>query len=80
MQREVFKPSATHHLRLVNAILGGNDAARLQTDPIEAVPTLLNAESRSIHGRVCFSESRWQGEVEPRTRRFVAVGPNPTAV
>ena len=28
------------------------------------LPTLLNAEPRGIHGRVCFCGSRWQGEVE----------------
>ena len=44
------------------------------------VPTLLNAESRGLHGRVCFRGSRWQGEVERRAAPAVAVGPNPAAL
>jgi hypothetical protein len=39
------------------------------------LPTLLNAESRGIHGRVCFRGSRWQGEVERRATRAATVGP-----
>jgi hypothetical protein len=45
------------------------------------VSTLLNAESRGIHGRVCFRGSRcWQGEVECRATAAVAVGPDPSAM
>ena len=44
------------------------------------VPTLLNAESRGIHGSVCFRESRRQCEVECRAATAVAVGPDPAAM
>jgi hypothetical protein len=44
------------------------------------VPTLLNAESSGIQGRVCFRGSCWQGEVEGRATLAVAVGPDPSAV
>lgn len=42
--------------------------------------TLRNAESRGIHGRVCFRRSRRQGEVERSAAPAVAVGPNPAAM
>jgi hypothetical protein len=38
------------------------------------------AESRGIHGRVCFRGSRWQVEVERRATPSVAVGPDPSAM
>jgi hypothetical protein len=44
------------------------------------VPALLNAESRSIHGRVCFRGSRRQGEVKRRAAPAVVVGPDPSAL
>src|SRR3984885_2763611 len=44
------------------------------------VATLLNAESRGLHGRVCFRGSRWQGEVERPPTPAVAVGPDPSAM
>jgi hypothetical protein len=39
------------------------------------VPTLLNAESRGIHERVCLRRSRWQVEVERRASSVVGCGP-----
>src|SRR6201993_212764 len=40
----------------------------------------MTAKSRSIHGRVCFCGSRWQGEVEGRAAPAVSVGPDPAAM
>jgi predicted permease len=48
--------------------------------PTDLNGNLLNAESRGIHGRVCFRGSRWQGEVERRATPAVAVGPDPSAM
>jgi len=39
------------------------------------VPTLLNAESRGTHERVCFRRSRWQVEVERCASSVVGCGP-----
>ncbi len=46
----------------------------------DRVSTQLNAQSRGIHGRVCFRGSRWQSEVERRATPAVAVGPDPAAM
>ena len=59
----------------------GAEAIAHQNDADWArVPTLLNVESRRIHGRVCFRGSRWQGEVECRATAAVAVGPDPSVM
>ena len=42
--------------------------------------TLLNAESRGIHGSVWFPGNRWQGKVKRRAAPAVAVGPDPAAM
>ena len=52
---------------------------RFLTETRRDVPALLIAESRGIHGRVCFRGSRRQREVERRAAPAVAVGPNPAA-
>src|ERR1700676_1580323 len=44
------------------------------------VPTLLNAESRGIHGRVRFRGGRRQCEVECPAATAFAVGPDPAAM
>src|ERR1700728_4451786 len=48
--------------------------------PTGPAPTLLKAESRGMHGRVCFRGSRWQGEVERRATPAVAIGPDSSAM
>ena len=60
---------------------GGLDGDRRNVHADRArVPTLLNAESRGIHGKVCFRGSHWQGELKRRAAPTVAVGPNSAAL